>query len=61
MKRLVDYPEVMEPKHVKQFLGISETKTYELLNQQPPPFRFVRVGRYIKISKEAFRKWFEGA
>jgi hypothetical protein len=60
MKSLKDYPEVLEPKHIKEFLEIGEKQTYELLNQEPPPFHYIRVGRRIKISKEAFEKWFTG-
>ena len=55
-----DYPEVMDPKHIKEILNIGEKQTYELLNQEPPPFHFVKVGRRYKISKEVFKSWFYG-
>lgn len=55
-----NYPAVLEPKHVKEILGIGEKQTYELLNQVPPPFHYVRVGRLIKIPKESFAKWLYG-
>jgi hypothetical protein len=57
---LDEYPDVLEPKHIREILNIGEKQTYELLNQDKPPFHFVRIGRRIKISKEAFRRWFEG-
>lgn len=57
---LDDYPDVLEPKHIKEILGIGEKQTYELLNQEPPPFHYVRVGRRIKIAKPTFEKWFMG-
>lgn len=60
MNILDNYPDVMEPKHIKEILRIGEKQTYELLNQQPPPFHFVRVGKRIKISKTAFANWFNG-
>ncbi|GAK05626.1 hypothetical protein JCM19037_4137 [Geomicrobium sp. JCM 19037] len=59
-KSLTEYPEVMEPKHVQEFLNIGEKQTYELLNSEPKPFHYIRVGRRIKISKDAFEKWFTG-
>lgn len=59
-KILADYPEVLEAKDIREILGIGEKQTYELLNQSPPPFHIVRIGRRIKISKEAFMKWFIG-
>jgi hypothetical protein len=46
-----DYPEVLNPKHIQEILGIGRRQTYELLNQEPPPFHLVRVGRSIKVSK----------
>ncbi len=57
---LDDYPDVLEPKHIKEILGIGEKQTYEMLNHDPPPFHFVRVGRRIKIPKIAFERWFYG-
>ena len=54
------YPEVLEPKHVREILRIGEKQTYELLNQTPAPFHFVRIGRRIKIPKDAFINWFCG-
>ena len=59
-KHLDDYPDVLEPKHIKKILDIGEKQTYEMLNQIPPPFHFVRIGRRIKISKLAFERWFHG-
>jgi hypothetical protein len=60
MTILDTYPDVLEPKHIKEILRIGEKQTYELLNQQPPPFHFVRVGKRIKISKTTFSNWFNG-
>lgn len=57
---LRDYPEVLTPKHVQEILGIGRRQTYELFNQDYPPFHFVRVGRSIKIPKIVFTKWLLG-
>jgi hypothetical protein len=54
------YPEVLDPKHIKEILRIGEKQTYELLNRDPPPFHYVRVGRMIKVSKVIFEKWLTG-
>lgn len=54
------YPSILEPKHIKEILGIGERQLYEFLNQNPAPFHFVRVGRCIKVSKEVFLNWLEG-
>ncbi|MEY9091877.1 hypothetical protein ABH899_000476 [Paenibacillus sp. RC84] len=51
---------VVKPKDVKEILEIGEKQTYEFLNQSPPPFHMVRMGRKIKISECVFRRWFEG-
>lgn len=55
-----NYPDVLEPKHIREILRCGEKQIYELLNQTPPPFHYVKVGNRYKISKEVFRKWFEG-
>lgn len=57
---LKSYPEVLNPKDIQEVLGIGRRQTYELLNQVPPPFHIVRVGRSIKVSKVAFENWLTG-
>jgi hypothetical protein len=59
-KILSDYPEVLNPKDIQEVLGIGRRQTYELLNQIPPPFHIIRVGRSIKVSKVAFENWLIG-
>lgn len=58
---LSEYPEILEPKHIREILRIGEKQTYELLNQNPPPFHYVRVGNRIKIAKSVFVKWLTGS
>ncbi|WP_010498591.1 helix-turn-helix domain-containing protein [Paenibacillus elgii] len=54
-----DLPEVLEPKQIQSILNIGRRQTYELLND--PPFHVVRIGRLIKVPKEVFFKWLDGA
>ena len=58
---LDNYPPVLEPKHIQQILCIGQKQTYELLNSDPRPFHYVRVGRMIKVSKDVFLRWLQGA
>jgi predicted DNA-binding transcriptional regulator AlpA len=54
------YPSVLDPIHIQEILGIGRKQVYELLNQDKPPFHFIRIGRLIKISKSVFLQWLEG-
>ncbi|WP_025850772.1 helix-turn-helix domain-containing protein [Paenibacillus ehimensis] len=54
-----DLPEVLEPKQIQSILNIGRRQTYELLND--PPFHVVRIGRLIKVPKEVFFNWLDGA
>lgn len=53
-----DLPEVMEVRHIKQFLGIGHVQAYHLANSGK--FHIVRIGRLIKIPRKSFLEWFEG-
>ncbi|QXE02810.1 helix-turn-helix domain-containing protein [Terribacillus sp. DMT04] len=55
------YPEVLDPKHVKEILDIGLKQTYELLNQEPKPFHFIKIGRRFKIPKQNFIAWLQGS
>jgi hypothetical protein len=55
-----ELPPVLNPEDIQRLLGIGINQTYELLNQIPPPFHFVRVGRLFKVSKDTFRSWLQG-
>lgn len=59
--KLVDrynIPDVLSPPDIQKILGIGRRGTYELLKD--PPFRVVRIGNKIKVSKESFLKWLDG-
>lgn len=53
-----DLPEVLEVQHIQKFLNIGRVQAYELANSGQ--FHVVRVGRMIKIPREAFLTWFLG-
>jgi excisionase family DNA binding protein len=53
-----DLPEVMEVRHIQQYLGISKNQAYDLANSGQ--FHVVRVGKLIKIPRESFLNWFKG-
>lgn len=47
---------------IQKVLGIGKTKTYEFLNevykQKKPPFRVIKVGTSVRVSKKSFDNWF---
>ncbi|MGO4346308.1 hypothetical protein AB4Z45_12545 [Paenibacillus sp. MCAF9] len=53
-------PEVLEPAHIQQILGIGRRATYELLND--PPFHVNRVGKnkMMKVPRDVFFRWLDG-
>lgn len=58
-KRTIEnLPDVLEPSDIKEYLKISKTAAYQLV--QSNQFHVVKVGRKYKIPKNAFIKWFEG-
>lgn len=59
-RKIEDYPDVIEPIHIREIMRIGEKQVYELLNQEPPPFHFKRNGKRIKIAKAAFVRWLNG-
>jgi len=51
-KAFEDYPDVLQARHVRAILGLSEAKTYEVLNSKKCPS--MTVGKRIIVRKEAF-------
>lgn len=51
-KAFEDYPDVLQAKHCRAILGLSEAKTYEVLNSRKCPS--FTVGKRILVRKEAF-------
>lgn len=52
-----DYPDVLQAKHVRAILGLSEAKTYEILNSKKCPS--FTVGKRKLVRKEAFIAFLE--
>jgi len=55
--RLEDYGDVLDPKDVKDILGIGFNKTYELLRKGE--IRNFKIGRDRKIPKACLREYIE--
>ena len=48
-------PTVLTMQHVQEILGISRAKTYELAHRRE--FPVVRLGRTMRVPREAFLRW----
>jgi hypothetical protein len=58
MKTITDLPEVLEVRHLQNFLGIGRSQAYKLANSNS--FHVVNVGKRILIPKNSFLRWFMG-
>ncbi|MGG4498004.1 helix-turn-helix domain-containing protein [Brevibacillus reuszeri] len=54
-----DLPDVLEVQDIQRFLSIGRVQAYELVNSGA--FHVVKIGRRIKVSKDVFIRWLEGA
>lgn len=52
VKTYEDYPMVLQAKHVREILGLSEAKTYEVLNSKKCPT--FTAGKRKLINKDTF-------
>jgi excisionase family DNA binding protein len=50
-------PAILTMRHVQEILGISRVKAYELPHTRG--FPVVRIGRAIRVPREAFLRWLE--
>jgi excisionase family DNA binding protein len=50
-------PAVLTLRHVQEILGVSRPKTYELAHTHG--FPVVRIGRAIRVPREAFVRWLD--
>jgi len=50
-----EYPPVLQARHVKEILGISESKAYEVLNSRKCPT--IRMGKRMVVMKDSFVKY----
>ena len=51
-KAFDDYPEILQAKHLKAILGLSDRKVYEILHSKKCPFN--TIGKRRVVRKEAF-------
>jgi hypothetical protein len=58
MKTTLELPDVLEVKHIQEFLGIGRSQAYQLVRSSS--FHVVTVGKRILIPKKSFVEWFEG-
>ncbi|MGN7942011.1 helix-turn-helix domain-containing protein [Metabacillus sp. 22489] len=49
---------VLDVEDIQRFLGIGRRQAYELVNSNA--FHVVRIGRRIKVGKDAFLAWLNG-
>lgn len=54
---VVNYPDVLGPKHVSEILGVGYSKALELVKSGAIPC--VRIGNHYKISKNSLVEWLE--
>lgn len=50
-----DYPPVLQAKHIREILGISEAKAYEIMNSRKCPT--IRMGKRMVVMKDSFVKY----
>ena len=54
-RSLEDYPPVLQAKHVRAILGISEAKAYEIMNSRRCPT--IRMGKRMVVIRDSFIKY----
>lgn len=59
MHSLNNYPAALDVSDIQVILGIGRRQAYELVNSGQ--FHVVRIGKRIKISREVFFQWLNGA
>ena len=54
-KPIEEYPPVLQAQHVRDILGISEAKAYEVLNSSKCPT--IRMGKRMVVLRDSFSKF----
>ena len=54
-KPIEEYPPVLQAQHVRDILGISEAKAYEVLNSSKCPT--IRMGKRMVVLRDSFRNY----
>ena len=55
IRPIEEYPPVLQARHVREILGISEAKAYEVLNSRKCPT--IRMGKRMVVIRESFVKF----
>lgn len=58
MKKIHEYPQVLDVTDIQEILNIGRRQAYELVNSGQ--FHTVRIGKRIKIPKNVFICWLNG-
>lgn len=54
-RTLDDYPLVLQARHVREVLGVSEAKAYEVLNSKKCPT--IHMGKRMVVMRDSFLKF----
>lgn len=54
---VAELPAVLHMRHVQEILGVSRVVAYELTHRRG--FPVVRIGRCIRVPRDAFLRWLE--
>ena len=54
-QKIEEYPPVLQARHVREILGISEAKAYEVLNCSKCPT--IRMGKRMVVLRDSFIKF----
>lgn len=55
--------QVYEAEEIAYMLGMGRSKTYQFLEEvykKQSPFRVIRIGKLVRVSKQSFDAWLEG-
>ena len=52
-----NYPPILHAKHIKEYLGISDTFAYEVLNSASCPT--IRIGKRLVVSRDSFVRYLQ--
>ena len=52
-----NYPPILQAKHIKEFLGISEAFAYEVLNSSGCPT--IRMGKRMVVARDSFVRFLQ--
>lgn len=57
IRNIEDYPITMNAEQVRQVLGISRAKTYEVMHRED--FPLIQFGKRMLVRRDAFKEWYE--